>query len=122
MSEVRADTLDYAAAFNTDAATAQKYQARHVALTITLFVTFAGLLSGWKRNRGRELGTWGIVNKFNRLYRWCFRKWSGEEAPQPVYNVKIEGDGLGGEALNAAKALEKRIMSAARNYAQPSHA
>lgn len=119
VSEVRADTLDYAAAFNTDAATAQKYQARHVALTITLFVTFAGLLSGWKRNRGRELGTWGIVNKFNRLYRWCFRKWSGEEAPQPVYNVKIEGDGKGGEALDQLSKFQRGIIEAARAHSQP---
>jgi len=52
-------------------------------------------------------------------YRWFYRLLTGKEAPQPIYHVTVEGDGLGGEAIKTAKALERRIMSAARNYAQP---
>lgn len=60
-------------------------QARHVALTITLFVTFAGLLTGWKRNRGRDLKPWGIANTLYRIYRWLHRAMFGGEPG----NVKI---------------------------------
>jgi hypothetical protein len=64
----------------------------------------------------RPFGFW------SRARNWYHRTMYGTEAPQPVYNVTVEGDGKGGEALDRAKALERRIMSAARNYAQPSHA
>jgi len=84
-SEVRADTAEYAAWFGTDAEHGQTMQARHVALTITLFVTFAGLLTGWKRNRGRDLKPWGIANTLYRIYRWLHRAMFGGEPG----NVKI---------------------------------
>lgn len=119
LSEVRADTLDYAGFFNTDADTAQKYQARHVALTITLFVTFAGLLSGWKRNRGRELRPWGIVNVLNRIHRWAYFKWNGKFPPQPIVNVTVEGDGKGGLALDSIEQIKRNIAKAASAYAHP---
>lgn len=117
-SEVRADTLDYAGFFDTDAATAEKYQARHVALTITLFVTFAGLLSGWKRNRGRDLQPWGIGRALDRVYSWCYRKWYGIEPPQPTIINNFHGDNKGGEALNAIETFKRSVADAASRVAK----
>lgn len=68
VSAVRADVLEYAAWFGTDANQGQTLQARHIALTITSFVTLMGLLTAWKRNQGRELAPWG-------LFAWARLKW-----------------------------------------------
>lgn len=116
VSEVRADTLDYAAAFDTDASTAQKYQARHVALTITLFVTFAGLLSGWKRNRGRDLQPWGIAAKLQRLYRWAYFKWHGVEAPATYISVDDPRGAAALERLDRIKSFAAGQAKAAGAY------
>ena len=84
-----------------------------VSILLSFGSMFAEIETLRKTTERRPFGFW------QKLRGWYYSVVYGIEAPQPVYNVTVEGDGLGGEALNAAKALERRIMSAARNYAQP---
>ena len=89
-------------------------------IVVSIFLSFGSM-----RDEFAKLASEGPrrpFEMFGKIYRWFYRLFTGKEAPQPVYNVTVEGDGKGGEALDRAKALERRIMSAARNYAQPSHA
>lgn len=89
-------------------------------IVVSIFLSFGSM-----RDEFAKLANEGPrrpFEMFGKVYRWFYRLLTGKQAPQPVYNVTVEGDGKGGEALDKAKALERRIMSAARNYAQPSHA
>lgn len=87
VSEVRADTLEYASLFGTDAQGGQSIQAKHIALTITLFVTLTGFLTAWKRNQGREVRPWGFVT-------WARRKW------HVLWNGSEEGFDAGKRIIN----------------------
>lgn len=77
VSEVRADTLEYAAWFGTNAEGGQTMQTRHVALTITMFVTMMGFATAWRRNRGRELKPWGFWLSLKKKF---YRIWEGDES------------------------------------------
>lgn len=108
VSAVRADVLEYAAWFGTDADGGQVIQARHIALTITAFVTLMGFLTAWKRNQGRELPPWGIVD-------WLRRQWDPEAAPVvraavPLvpHNISISDD----RAMAALKSVLAEMKSA----------
>jgi len=86
-------------------------------MVVSILLSFGSMFAEVEQLRkSTERRPFGFWQKFRN---WYHRTMYGTEAPQPVYNVTVEGDGLGGEALNAAKALERRIMSAARTYAQP---
>lgn len=99
-SAVRADVLEYAAFFGTDAEGGQVIQARHIALTITAFVTLMGFLTAWKRNQGRDLPPWGFV-------AWLRRLWDreGYEAslPRPVVNNNYIDSDVGRAVKRAAQ-------------------
>ena len=117
VSDKRDDLMiltDYAGMTEKDA---QIFNGLLSIVVVSILLSFGSMFA--ELERLREKGERVPFELFGRAYRWFYRLLTGKEAPRPVYHVTVEGDGLGGEALNAAKALEKRIMSAARNYAQP---
>ena len=91
-------------------------------MVMALFLTVAGWLIKSQEYEGLPRKPWGVAALFSAIYRWCYRQWTGENPPQPVYNVKIEGDGKGGEALDQIERFRRSVADAAIRYSQPASA
>ena len=56
---------------------------------------------------------------WQKLRGWYYSVVYGVEAPQPVYNVTVEGDGKGAEAVAWQKAFTAKIEKAAHSLGSP---
>lgn len=86
-----------------------------VSILLSFGSMFAEIEALRKTTHRRPFGFW------QRIRSWYYSVVYGIEAPQPVYNVKIEGDGKGGMALDALAQLRAGIIAAGRK-ANPSEA
>jgi len=118
VSEKRNDLLVLTRYAGMTEESAQIFNGLFSIMVVSILLSFGSMFAEVEQLRQttkrKPFGFWA------KLRGWYYAVVYGEEAPQPVYNVKIEGDGKGGEALDSIKQFKRNIADAARSYAQPS--
>ena len=118
VSEKRNDLLVLTRYAGMTEESAQIFNGLFSIMVVSILLSFGSMFAEVEQLRQttkrKPFGFWA------KLRGWYYAVVYGEEAPQPVYNVKIEGDGKGGEALDSIKQFKRDFADAARSYAQPS--
>ena len=119
-SDERSDLLILTSYAGMTEQAAQIFNGLFSIIVVSIFLSFGSM-----RDEFAKLASEGPRRPFaffGKTYRWFYRLFTGREAPQPVYNVKIEGDGKGGEALDQIERFRRSVADAAIRYSQPASA
>lgn len=116
-SNERSDLLILTSYAGMTEESAQIFNGLFSIIVVSIFLSFGSM-----RDEFAKLASEGPrrpFEMFGKVYRWVYRLLTGKQAPQPIYNVRIEGDGKGGQALDSLEQLKRNIHRAASNYATP---
>lgn len=113
-SEERSDLLILTSYAGMTEQAAQIFNGLFSIIVVSIFLSFGSM-----RDEFAKLASEGPRTPFSffrRAWNWLYRLFTGREAPQPVYNVKFEGDNLGGEALDKLKNFQRSLEDVARRH------